>query len=127
MLVRVLADLVVLFHVAFVVFVVAGGLLVARRPWVAYLHVPAALWGIAIELCGWICPLTPLENWLRARGGGVTYPGGFVEHWVLPVLYPAALTRETQLVLAALVLLVNAVVYGAVLRRCRLARPQGRR
>jgi hypothetical protein len=107
-----LADLVVAVHLAFVFFVVLGGLLVLRWPALAWVHVPAALWGVAIELGGWICPLTPLENWLRHRGGLAAYEGGFVERYLLPVLYPGDLTRGNQLVLGLGVLVVNLAVYG---------------
>lgn len=113
---RLLADLVVLFHAAFVFFVVFGGLLVLRRRWVIWLHLPAVMWGALIEFAGWICPLTPLENHLRQLGGAAGYSGGFVEHYVLPALYPHGLTRGIQLLLGFLVLLINAVVYWRVLR-----------
>jgi hypothetical protein len=116
---RILADLVVGVHALFVVFVVAGGLLALRWPWVVAAHLPAAAWGAMIELRGWICPLTPLEKSLRAAAGQAGYPGGFIEHYVLPVLYPAGLTRGVQLGLASLVIGVNLLVYGMVLRRRR--------
>lgn len=106
-------------HFAFVAFVVAGGLLALRWPRVAWIHVPAAVWGILIEWAGWICPLTPLENRLRRLGGEAGYPGGFVEHYVLPVLYPSGLTREVQLTLGALVLVLNVGIYAVILRRRR--------
>lgn len=96
---------------------VAGGLLVLRWPRVAYLHIPAAIWGVAIELAGGICPLTPLENSLRQQAGGTGYSGGFIEHYILPILYPASLTRNIQLVLGALVLVVNVAIYVFVFRR----------
>lgn len=114
-----MADLVVLVHLAFVLFVVLGGLLALRWPQWIWVHVPAAVWGVAIEAFGWICPLTPLENDLRRKAGDAAYEGGFVEHYVLPVLYPAELTREIQWALAALVVLVNAVVYGVWIARRR--------
>jgi hypothetical protein len=114
---RLLADATVALHAAFVLFVVGGGLLVLRWPRIAWLHLPAAAWGAWVELAGWICPLTPLENWLRGEGGGAAYMSGFIEHYVIPVLYPAALTRPVQWVLGGLVVLVNAVVYTAVYRR----------
>ena len=116
---RILADLVVGVHALFVVFVVAGGLLALRWPWVAAAHLPAAVWGALIEFRGWICPLTPLEKSLRASAGQAGYQGGFIEHYLLPVLYPAGLTGEVQLVLGSLVIAVNVVIYGMVLWRRR--------
>jgi hypothetical protein len=116
---RILADLVVGVHALFVGFVVAGGLLALRWPWVVAAHLPAAAWGAMIELRGWICPLTPLEKSLRAAAGQAGYPGGFIEHYVLPVLYPAGLTRGVQLGLASLVIAVNLLVYGMLLQRRR--------
>ncbi len=118
---HVLADLLVVLHLAFVVFIVLGGLLVLRWPWVAWLHVPSAVWGVVIEFAGWICPLTPLENWLREKAGGHGYPGGFVEHYLLPVLYPSGLTDGAPFVLGSLVLVINLAVYAAVLTRTRRA------
>jgi hypothetical protein len=115
----VLADFVVAVHFLFVVFVVLGGLLVLRWPRIAYLHVPAALWGAWIEFAGWVCPLTPLENALRTEAGVAAYQDGFVEHYVLPVLYPSALTRHIQLLLGCLVLGLNLGIYGYLLRRKR--------
>ena len=117
-----LADLVVGLHALFVCFVVAGGLLVLRWPWVAAGHLPAAVWGALIELRGGVCPLTPLENSLRASAGQAGYEGGFIEHYLMPVLYPAGLTRGMQLALGALVIAVNVGVYGAVLWRRRAGR-----
>jgi hypothetical protein len=119
---RALADLVLSLHFAFVLFVVLGGLLVLRWPWLAFLHMPAAIWGILIEYSGWICPLTPLENSLRRLGGQAGYRGGFIQHYIQPVLYPAGLTRGTQIVLGSLALLVNLTAYGVVIaQRNRLA------
>lgn len=114
-----LADLVLVTHFGFIVFVVAGGLLALRWPRVAWVHLPAAAWGTAIELFGWICPLTPLENSLRRRAGETGYAGGFIEHYLLPVIYPAGLTREVQLVLAAGVVAVNLGIYALVWRKRR--------
>lgn len=116
---RLLADVVVLVHLAFVLFVIAGGMLALRWPRVAWVHVPCAAWGALIELAGWICPLTPLENWLRVQGGDTGYAGGFVEHYVIPLLYPHALTRATQVVLGVAVIAVNLTVYALVWRRSR--------
>jgi hypothetical protein len=120
---RLLADAVVVLHLAFVGFVVLGGLLVLRRPRVAWVHLPAAAWGAWIEFAGWICPLTPLENWLRVRGGGAAYTSDFVGEYLLPILYPAALSRELQWTLGGAVLLINLFIYGVVLFRTARPRP----
>ncbi len=119
MIFRLLADLVLALHAAFVLFAVAGGLLVLRRPRVAWLHVPAAAWAALVELAGWICPLTPLENELRIRGGGTGYGGDFLGHLVSSALYPASLTRGIQVGLGALVLAVNGAVYWRMAVRRR--------
>lgn len=113
----ILADLVVLLHLAFILFVMLGGLLVLRRRRLMWLHLPVVVWGAAIEFVGWVCPLTPLENHLRAAAGEAGYSGGFVAHYLIPLIYPEGLTRELQWLLGALVLLVNALVYWRVLRR----------
>ncbi|MDD5641881.1 MAG: DUF2784 domain-containing protein [Syntrophales bacterium] len=112
-----LANLVLMLHLAFVLFVVLGGFLVRKWRSLAWLHVPAFLWGALIELAGWICPLTPLENWLREQGGGDIYRTGFIEHYLLPLLYPATLTRSLQIFLGLLVLVVNLGLYGWIFRR----------
>ena len=117
-----LADAVVAAHFLFVVFVPLGGLLVLRWPRAAWVHLPAAVWGAAIEIRGWICPLTPLENRLRRLAGDAGYEGGFIETYLMSALYPEGLTREIQLVLAAGVFAVNFVVYGIVLWRRRAGR-----
>jgi hypothetical protein len=122
MLYRLLADLVVVLHCGFVLFVVLGGLLALRWPRAAWLHLPAALWGAGIEFAAGICPLTPLENHLRRLGGEAGYSGGFVEHYVLPVLYPDGLTRGVQLGIGIFVVLLNASVYLLVWRRSRRAK-----
>ena len=114
---RLLADAVVLAHTAFVGFVVLGGFLARRWSWLAWLHLPCAVWGAVIEYQGWVCPLTPLENALRRRAGLEGYAGGFVEHYVLPTLYPTGLTRPLQAVLGTLVVVVNLIAYGVLLRR----------
>jgi len=126
MLYRLLADVVLLGHFAFVAFVVFGGLLVLRWPKLGWVHLPAALWGILIEYAGWICPLTPLENNLRERGGEAGYAGGFIEHYLTAVLYPSGLTRGAQVALGSLALLINVLVYRqlAVRKRRRLASPR---
>jgi hypothetical protein len=123
---RFLADMVVGVHFLFVLFVVLGGLLVLRWPRVAYLHLPAAIWGALIELAGWICPLTPLENWLRRQAGGAGYSGDFIDHYILPVLYPSSLTRSIQLMLGFLVLAVNLGIYAYVFHRGGEAGKRGR-
>jgi hypothetical protein len=114
---RLLADAVVLLHLTFVAFVVLGGVLVRRHRWVAWVHVPVFAWGALIEFAGWICPLTPLENAWRQRGGAAGYAGGFVEHYLLPLLYPAGLTRGVQIALGVLVLGFNTAIYGSVMLR----------
>ena len=113
------ADVVLVVHLAFVLFVVLGGLLALRWPRVAWVHVPVALYGAAIEFIGFVCPLTPLEVWLRRRGGEAGYAGGFIEHYVTATLYPAGLTRGIQLALGVGVLALNGVVYLVWLRRWR--------
>lgn len=117
MLYRVLADAVVVFHLVFVAFAVAGGLLAFRWRWVPWLHLPALGWAAFVEFTGRICPLTPLENGLRAAGGAAGYRGGFVDHYLLPVLYPAGLTPELQWTLGAGLVAFNAAVYALLLRR----------
>lgn len=114
---RVLADLLVLLHAAFVAFVVLGGLLALRWRWVPWVHLPAALWGALVVLVGWICPLTPLEIAWRVRGGEAGYSGGFVEHYVLPLLYPEGLTRGVQVALGVFVVTVNLAIYALVWRK----------
>jgi hypothetical protein len=113
---RALATGVLVLHLAFVLFVVLGGILAVRWPRVAWVHLPAAGWGAWVEFAGWLCPLTPLENALRRQAGLARYESGFVEQYLLPILYPAALTRELQWGLGASVLLVNVVIYAWALR-----------
>jgi hypothetical protein len=113
------ADVVLVVHFVFVLFVMFGGLLALRWPRVAWVHVPVALYGATIEFLGFICPLTPLEVWLRRRGGETGYSGGFIEHYITAALYPAGLTREIQVALGVGVLLLNAIVYGIWWRRRR--------
>jgi len=116
------ADLVLVAHGVFVLFVVAGGWLVLRRPRLAWLHLPASAWGAAIEFTGGICPLTPLEDRLRRRAGEAGLPGGFIEHYLLAALYPSGLTRELQWLLGAAVVVVNGCLYGWMLHRRARAR-----
>lgn len=117
MLFRLAADAVLLLHLGFIIFVLLGGLLALRWRRAPLLHLPAAAWGVYIELSGGLCPLTPLENRLRALAGQAGFEGGFIEHYLLPLIYPAGLTRDTQFVLAGVVVIVNLLAYGFVLRR----------
>lgn len=119
MLYRLAADAVVLAHLCFIVFVVTGGFLAWRWPRLAWFHVPAAIWGAAIEFAGWICPLTPLENRLRFLAGEVGYQSGFIEHYLIPVIYPTRLNAEMQLTFGLMVLLLNGFAYSVYFRRRR--------
>ena len=105
------ADLVVILHAAFVLFVLLGGLAALRWRRVAWFHLPAALWGAAIELGGWICPLTYLENHLRRMAGGIEYSNSFIERYLEPILYPLGLTRHAQLVFGMAALFLNLAIY----------------
>ena len=106
-----LADLVLIVHLAFVIFVLCGGLLVLRWRWIAWLHLPAAVWGTVVEFSGWVCPLTPIENWLREQGGEAGYEDDFTTRYLLPILYPVDLTRDIQLLLGTVVVVLNVAVY----------------
>lgn len=108
-----LADAMLLLHLAFILFVVLGGFLLRRFPRLAWLHLPAAAWGAYVEFAGKLCPLTPLENRLRLLGGEAGYRGGFIEHYLLPFVYPEALAREPQLALGLGVIAINVVAYAA--------------
>jgi len=116
MIYRALADFVVLVHVAFVLFAALGGFLVFKWRRVAWFHIPAALWAALIEFVGWVCPLTPLENWLRRQGGETGYQTSFIERYLLPVIYPAALSRGLHVVLGLLVLGINLAIYWRLWR-----------
>jgi uncharacterized protein DUF2784 len=111
------ADTIVVVHFGFVLFVALGGLLVLYRGWIAWIHLPAAAWGVLIEFTGWICPLTPLEQDLRRAAGAASYAESFTEHYILPLLYPIGLTRPTQMALGFAVLALNAAIYGFALYR----------
>jgi len=117
MLYRHLADLILVLHFAFVVFAVLGALLVLKWQWLAWIHIPLALWAAVVEFTGWMCPLTPLEHWLRLKGGMPVEKLGFVEQYLVPLLYPTPLTRPMQMVLGAIVLGVNLMIYGWVLKK----------
>jgi hypothetical protein len=114
---RLLANTVVAVHGLFILFVVLGGFLAWRWRWVAAVHLPCAVWGVLIEYRHWVCPLTPLENHLRAKAGEQGYHGGFIEHYVLPAIYPSGLTPQLQWVLGTAALAVNLLAYGVLLRR----------
>jgi len=114
---RLLADAFVAVHVAFVLFVAAGGFLALRWRRLAWFHVPAALWGAIIEFMGWVCPLTPLENHFRRLAGEGGYQGGFIEHYVIPALYPTDYTLGLRIMLGAIVVVLNGVAYGLYFRR----------
>ncbi len=122
MLIRLAADAVVLLHFGFIVFVALGGLLVLHRRFFLWLHPPAAVWGFLIEAKSFACPLTGFEKYLRRQAGEAGYPGGFVEHYVIPVIYPSGMTRQIQIVLAVLVVGVNVAIYGWVIWRLRQRR-----
>ena len=109
------ADIIVLTHFAFILFVIFGGFMVLKWQKLIWLHVPAAVWGALIELYGWICPLTTLENNLRRNRGEDYYSTGFIEHYIMPIIYPSGLTREIQIVLAVLVIIINAFAYTMLL------------
>ena len=119
MIYRLFADFVVLIHLAFILFATLGGLLVLKYPRSALLHLPALLWAVLISLAGWVCPLTPLENWLRERGGAVGYDTSFIEHYILPIIYPGELTRRVQIFLGLLVLIINLGIYGCRVLKTR--------
>jgi len=123
MLYRFAADLLVTFHLGFVLFVVSGGFLAWRWRRLAWIHLPAATWGALIEFAGWICPLTPLENDLRRLAGENGYPGGFIEHYIIPTLYPSGLTTRVRMVLGGFVLLLNLLAYAAYFRRRAMSTP----
>jgi len=110
-----LADFVVVIHFAFVLFAVLGALLAIRWRRIIYLHLPAAVWAAWIEFSGRICPLTPLENWLRLKGGEAGYSGDFIGHYLLSILYPSGLTRKVQFVLGGVVVGLNMIIYGYIL------------
>lgn len=114
-----LADLVLVFHLAFIIFVVLGGLLTLRWAWAPIVHLPAALWGVFIEVSGGACPLTPLENALRRTAGTEGYAGGFIEHYLVPVMYPPQLPHYLQLVFAGFVVVANLLLYFIVWRHRR--------
>jgi len=125
MLYSLLADLVLILHLSFVLFVLFGGLLVLKWRRAAWLHLPAVAWGAFVEFSGWICPLTPLENWLRAQAGEATYAGDFLVRYLSSLLYPEALTRDLQVVFGTLVVVLNLAIYGWLWRAGKRQRDPG--
>jgi hypothetical protein len=120
MITRITADAIVLAHLAFILFVAVGGLFVLRWPRLAWAHLPAVIWGALVELAGWICPLTPLENRLRAAAGDSAYAGGFIDRYIMPIVYPPGLSRSFQIALGCAVIILNVLIYGlAFTRRLR--------
>ena len=113
------ANAIVLLHLGYVIFVVIGGLLVFRWRWISLLHLPAVVWSVLLELRGWLCPLTPLELMFREAGGQAGYSGGFIEHYILPVLYPVELDRTMQIAIGSFVILINLALYGWLLWRLK--------
>lgn len=116
---RLLADLVLTLHFAFVAFALFGGLLVLRRPRIAWLHLPVLAWGVLVQWADWICPLTPLENHFRMRGGEAGYESGFIEHYLTLLLYPDNLTLELRYILGTVLLIVNVAIYACLILRKR--------
>ena len=117
---QVFADLVAVLHFAFIIFVLFGGFLALRWVWAPWFHLPAVAWGMGIEFLGWYCPLTPLENALRQASGEEGYTGGFIAHYLLPIIYPEGLTREIQIILGGVLVVINLVVYLIVWHRHRI-------
>lgn len=118
----ILAGVIIVAHFLFIAFVAAGGLLVLRWPSLAWVHLPAVVWGVVVELTGWICPLTPLENYLRQLAGKSSYSGDFIEQYLIPIIYPANLTAATQYILGGLVIAVNLILYFLVIQKQRALR-----
>ncbi|MFP4548321.1 MAG: DUF2784 domain-containing protein [Fidelibacterota bacterium] len=114
---RIAADIVVVLHFTFILFVIGGGFLAVRWPKIIWLHIPCAIWGALIEFAGWYCPLTPLENYFRRSAGDAGLTGGFIEEYLLPVIYPAGMSRTVQIVLGVIVIVINVSVYGYLLFR----------
>ncbi len=119
---RIAADAVLVMHLAFILFVVAGALLALRYAWLIWLHIPAAIWGTWVELANRLCPLTIVENALRLRAGQSGYDESFIEHYLLPVIYPAGLTRSMQFWLAGILVTINLVLYTVWLLQRRKTR-----
>jgi hypothetical protein len=124
---QILADLVVIVHLLFIIFALLGGLLLLLRGYLVFIHVPAAIWAALISFKGWICPLTPLENCLRSTAGAEGYTGGFVEHYLIPLIYPVGLTLKIQIIFGIFVVLINIGIYAFVYyKRIWSFKPSGR-
>ncbi len=119
MIYRLLADLILIFHLCFVLFAIFGGLLVLRRRWIWKLHLPALVWGFLVQYFVWFCPLTTLENYFRQRGGEAGYEGGFIEHYVSAIIYPGFISPNVHLILAAALIVFNLLIYFYVFKRTR--------
>lgn len=115
----ILAELIVFLHFCFILFSVLGGLLALWKHWMPYIHIPAAIWGSFIIILGWTCPLTPLENALRNAGGAEGYSGSFIAHYLVPIIYPEGLTREMQIGLGLIAIVINTVIYSLIVYRRR--------
>ena len=122
MIYRLAADLLLLIHLFFIAVVVLGGLVVLRRPGLAWIHIPVVAWGFTVELLGWICPLTPLEQKMRAAAGDGGYSGGFIDHYLVPLIYPDGMTTGTRVIFAALVVSINLAIYLRLWRKMRKLR-----
>ncbi|MCW8814617.1 MAG: DUF2784 domain-containing protein [Chlorobium sp.] len=122
MLYKFAADVVVIIHLLFIIFALVGGLLLFLKRWIVWIHLPAVVWAALIEWKGWICPLTPLENYLRHKARLASYEEGFIEHYLFPVIYPAGLTPQIQYFLGVLVIAANFLVYGFYLYALRSKR-----
>ena len=116
---KLIADILVIIHFTFIVFVVLGGFLVLKNSWVSILHIPSVLWAALLEIKGWLCPLTPLEHYFRQLSGSNDYTGGFIDHYLVALIYPDGLTREMQITLGFVVLGINLVIYSLVIVKRR--------
>ena len=114
---RLLSDFIVIIHLAFIIFVAAGALLVMKWNRLAFIHIPAVIWGAIVEYTGWICPLTPWENHFRRLAGDSAYQGDFTGNYILPVIYPGELTRNIQIILGSIVIIINMIIYGIIIYR----------
>lgn len=121
MLYKILADLVILLHFGFILFVIFGALLVFKKPKLAWVHIPVALWGMLISLIGWVCPLTPLENYFHAMAGEYAYSGSFIDHYIVRIIYPSGLTRELAVGMGIIVLVWNVLIYSIFLYKIKIS------